>query len=120
MLIMTSIIRVGQSQFVTVPIDEDSQERISTCLQSLAATFQAADKHAEEQEIREIFLVDTQKAYSKMVQHEEQKASEKRAKDSKAAAIQPDDALSFRQFAKQGAGEVDEVRAHHTKQGSLI
>lgn len=68
MLIMTSIIRVGQSQFVTVPIDEDSQERITTCLASLAS-FQP--KSTEEEEIREVFLVDTQKAYSKMVQHEE-------------------------------------------------
>ncbi|EKG08872.1 hypothetical protein MPH_14206, partial [Macrophomina phaseolina MS6] len=35
-LIMTSIIRVGQSKFVSVPIDEDSQERIMNCIESLA------------------------------------------------------------------------------------
>ena len=36
MLIMTSIIRVGQSRMVTVPIDEDSNERIMNCLQTLS------------------------------------------------------------------------------------
>lgn len=107
MLIMTSIIRVGQSQFVTVPIDEDSQERISTCLQALAS-FQT--KSPEQAEVREIFLVDTQKAYSNMVGHEEKKAKEKRAKDSKASLVQADDPVAFRQFAKKNGGEVDEVR----------
>ena len=108
MLIMTSIIRVGQSQFVAVPIDEDSQERISTCLSSLAS-FQP--KSAEEHEIREIFLVDTQKAYSKMVQHEEKKALEKKIKDNKVVTIQADDLVSFRQFAKKAGGDIDEVRS---------
>ncbi|KAF8890105.1 coatomer protein [Infundibulicybe gibba] len=36
MLIMTSIIRVGQSKFVTVQIDEDSNERIMNCIQTLS------------------------------------------------------------------------------------
>lgn len=106
MLIMTSIIRVGQSQFATVPIDEDSQERISTCLQALAA-FQP--KSSEEKEVREMFLVDTQKAYSKMVKQEEKKANEKRAKAAKATVVQADDLVSFRQFAKKGGAEADEV-----------
>lgn len=103
MLIMTSIIRVGQSQFVSAPIDEDSQERISTCLQSLAAF---EPKSAEESEVREMFLTDTQQAYSKMVAHEEKKAAEKRAKESKKDIIQPDDLVSFRMF-KKGNASVD-------------
>jgi coatomer subunit beta len=117
MLIMTSIIRVGQSQFVTVPIDEDSAERISTCLQSLVAF---EPKSAEETEIREIFLQDTQAAYSKMVAHEEKKAAEKRAKENKASLVQPDDLVSFRQFAKKNAGDADEYESAMTKAtGSL-
>merc|ERR1712093_725172 len=112
MLIMTSIIRVGQSQFVTVPIDEDSQERITTCLASLAS-FQP--KSAEEEEIRDVFLVDTQKAYSKMVQHEEKKALQRRAKDAKASIVQADDLVSFRQFAKKTGGDVDEYESALTK-----
>jgi len=36
MSIMTSIIRVGQSKFVTVLINEDSHERILNCIQTLS------------------------------------------------------------------------------------
>ena len=64
MLIMTSIICIGQSKFVTLPIDEDSEERIMNCLQTLAES--AIKAPAEE-----IFLKDTQKAYSKMLHAQE-------------------------------------------------
>lgn len=115
---MTSLIRVGQSQFVSAPIDEDSQERISTCLQSLAVF---EPKSLEEDEIRTMFLEDTQKAYSKMVAQEEKKAAEKRAKDSKKAIIQPDDLVSFRMFKKvNAAAEVeDEYASAMTKAAGL-
>lgn len=108
MLMMTSIIRVGQSHFASVPIDEDAQERITNCLQSLADFgSQGSEQQAP---IKEIFLHDTQAAYTKMVAHEEKKAEEKRLKDSKAVAIQPDDLISFRQFSKKNAGgDADEV-----------
>lgn len=103
---MTSIIRVGQSHFASVPIDEDAQERITNCLQSLADF----GKLAEQAPIKEVFLHDTQAAYSKMVAHEERKAAEKKAKDSKAVAVQPDDLIAFRQFSKKNAGgDADEV-----------
>lgn len=108
MLIMTSIIRVGQSQFSTSPIDEDSQDRITSCLQSLAE-LTIVPEPTEEQAIKQIFLEDTQAAYTKMVKHEEKKAREKKLKDSKATAIQPDDLISFRQFNKKTGGDVDDV-----------
>lgn len=57
---MTSIIRVGQSKFVTVPIDEDSNERILNCIQTLS---ELEDKPA----VQEIFMQDTKAAYSKMI-----------------------------------------------------
>jgi coatomer subunit beta len=60
MLIMTSIIRVGQSKFVTVPIDEDSHERILNCIQTLSEL-------EEKPTVHEIFLKDTKAAYSKML-----------------------------------------------------
>ena|ERR1700691_1148825 len=60
MLIMTSIIRVGQSKFVTVPIDEDSHERILNCIQTLSEL-------EEKPSVHEIFLKDTKAAYSKML-----------------------------------------------------
>lgn len=64
MLTMTSIIRVGQSKFVSVPIDEDSQERIFNCIRMLS-------EMSTSKSIDEIFLVDTKAAYAKMVATEE-------------------------------------------------
>ena len=60
MLIMVSVIRVGQSKFVTVPIDEDSNERIMNCIQTLSDL-------GKERAVQEIFLKDTKAAYSKMI-----------------------------------------------------
>jgi coatomer subunit beta len=56
MLIMTSIIRVGQSKFVTVPIDEDLHECILDCIQTLS-----------ELEATPLFLKDTKAVCTKML-----------------------------------------------------
>ncbi|KIM19845.1 hypothetical protein M408DRAFT_334243 [Serendipita vermifera MAFF 305830] len=98
MLIMTSIIRVGQSKFVTVPIDEDSQERVMGCIRVLS-------EMTLNKTVNEIFLLDTKAAYAKMVATEEKKAQEKREKESKTSAVQVDDVMSFRQFNKKGLAD---------------
>jgi coatomer subunit beta len=64
MLIMTSVIRVGQSKFVTAPIDEDSNERILNCIQTLSEL-------EEWPSVQQIFLKDTKAAYSKMLAAQE-------------------------------------------------
>ena len=61
---MTSIIRVGQSRFAAVPIDEDSQERIMNCVETLAQLQSSKMMH-------DVFLQDTKAAYSAMVKTEE-------------------------------------------------
>jgi len=61
---MTSVIRIGQSKFVSVPIDEDSQERIFNCIRMLS-------EMSTSKSINEIFLMDTKAAYTKMVATEE-------------------------------------------------
>ncbi|KAH8111863.1 coatomer protein [Phellopilus nigrolimitatus] len=99
MLIMASVIRVGQSKFVTIPIDEDSQERIMNCLQTLS---ELQIKAAAE----EVFLKDTKAAYSKMIHAQEKKAAEKKEKETKANVVQVDDLLTFRQFSKKAADDV--------------
>ena len=58
MLIMTSIIRVGQSTFTAAPIDEDSIERIMTCIQTLASVPEKASEKVDG-EVTEVFLDDT-------------------------------------------------------------
>jgi coatomer subunit beta len=64
MLIMTSIIRVGQSKFVSVTIDEDSADRILQCIQTLSEL-------EENKVVKEIFMVDTKTAYAQMLHNEE-------------------------------------------------
>jgi coatomer subunit beta len=64
MLIMVSVIRVGQSKFVTVPIDEDSNERIMNCIQALSEL-------GKQPAIQEVFLKDTKATYSKMIMAQE-------------------------------------------------
>ncbi|CAD6919439.1 unnamed protein product [Tilletia controversa] len=114
MLIMTSIVRVGQSKFAAAPIDEDSQERIMTCVQTLATL--RADEDVERDEISGVFLHDTKAAYAKMVLAEERKQAEKAAKESKTAKVQPDDVLSFRQFKKDSMSAADEGGDEYEKE----
>ncbi|KAL0064237.1 coatomer subunit beta [Marasmius tenuissimus] len=101
MLIMTSIIRVGQSRLVSVPIDEDSNERIMNCLQTLSEL-------QEVQIVHEIFLDDTKKAFERMLTSQEKRAAEKKEAESvKKVAVQVDDLLSFRQFSKKAEDAID-------------
>lgn len=103
MLIMISIVRVGQSQFVKAPIDEDSVDRIMSCVRSLA-------EFAEKKELETVFLNDTRKAFRDMVQVEEKKRAAKEAVEKAKSAIQVDDVVLIRQLAKKNAGDgADEI-----------
>ncbi|KAG0239327.1 coatomer subunit beta [Actinomortierella wolfii] len=109
MLIMTSILRVGQSQFASSPIDEDSYDRIMSCLHVL-------EKFDQDPAIKEVFLHDTKAVFGKMVQAEEKLKQEKKAKESKSSRVQVDDLITFRQFSKAKHGdEVDEYELDLTK-----
>ncbi|KAJ3485247.1 hypothetical protein NLI96_g5074 [Meripilus lineatus] len=100
MLIMASIIRVGQSKFVTVQIDEDSNERIMNCIQTLSEL-------EEKPAVHEMFLEDTKAAYSKMIAAQEKKAAEKKElESSKTVEVQVDDLLTFRQFSKKASDDL--------------
>lgn len=98
MLIMISIIRVGQSPFVKAPIDEDSVDRIMSCIRSLA-------EFAEKKVIETVFLEDTKKAFRAMVQVEEKKRAVKEADEKAKSAVQVDDVVSIRQLTKKAAGD---------------
>jgi coatomer subunit beta len=104
MLIMISIVRVGQSQFVKAPIDEDSVDRIMACVRSLA-------EFAQKKDLETVFLDDTRKAFRAMVQTEEKKRAAKEAVERAKSAIQIDDVVNIRQLAKKnamdGAGEIE-------------
>ncbi|KAI9814445.1 MAG: coatomer subunit beta [Pycnora praestabilis] len=103
MLIMISIIRVGQSQFVKAPIDEDSVDRIMSCVRSLA-------EFAQKKELETVFLDDTRKAFRAMVQVEEKKRAAKEAVEKAKTAVQVDDVVSIRQLTRKTAGDgTDEI-----------
>lgn len=98
MLICISIIRVGQSQFVKAPIDEDSVDRIMSCVRSLA-------EFSQKKELETVYLEDTRKAFRAMVQVEEKKRAAKEAYEKAKAAIQVDDVVQIRQLSKKNAGD---------------
>ena len=98
MLIMISIIRVGQSHFVKAPIDEDAVDRIMSCVRSLG-------EFSQRKELEGVFLEDTNKAFRAMVQVEDKKRAEKLADEKSKSAIQVDDLLSIRQLAKKASGD---------------
>lgn len=110
MLIMISIIRVGQSHFSKAPIDEDSVDRIMTCVKSLA-------EFQQRKELETTFLEDTRNAFRAMVQVEEKKRAAKEASEKAKTAVQVDDAIPIRQLTKKSADvgsdeiELDLVKA---------
>jgi coatomer subunit beta len=103
MLILVSIIRVGQSQFVKAPIDEDSVDRIMSSVHVLA-------EFSERKALTQAFLEDTRHAFRAMVQVEEKKRAEKAVSEKQKAAVGVDDLFSIRQLAKKSEGQgIDEI-----------
>lgn len=98
MLIMISIIRVGQSPFVKAPIDEDSVDRIMSCVRSLA-------EFSQRKELEKVYLEDSKKAFRAMVAVEEKKRAAKEAVERAKTAVQVDDVVSIRQLSKKNAGD---------------
>jgi coatomer subunit beta len=103
MLIMISIIRVGQSKFAKAPIDEDSIDRIMSCVRSLG-------EFAQKKDLETVFLEDTSNAFKAMVQVEEKKRADKEAEEKSKSAVQVDDVITIRQLSKKAAGDgADEI-----------
>ncbi|GME90881.1 hypothetical protein B5S29_g1403 [[Candida] boidinii] len=96
MLIMVSILRVGNSSFVKKAIDEDSAERILSCIRFLSDD----NNENDESLITEAFLEDTKKAFESQIKLEEKKKEEANMKNIESSADQPDDLIKFRQFTK--------------------
>ncbi|KAF4122371.1 coatomer subunit beta [Geosmithia morbida] len=103
MLIMISILRVGQSQFVKAPIDEDSVDRIMSCVRSLA-------EFSEKKDLENVWLDDTRTAFRAMVQVEEKKRAAQAAFEKAKTAVQVDDVVDIRQLSKKNTSVgLDEV-----------
>ncbi|KAH6328279.1 coatomer subunit beta [Parastagonospora nodorum] len=102
MLIMISIIRVGQSQFVKTLIDEDSIDRVMSCVRSLS-------EFSQRKELETVFLEDTRKSFAAMVQTEEKKRAAKEASERAKSAVNVDDSFNIRQLKKKDADSSDEI-----------
>lgn len=97
LLIMVSILRVGESSFVSKKIDEDSADRIFSCIK-----FLTDDEDVEL--IESGFLDDTKDAFRAQIETEESNKARAEAKDFHDNAEQVDDSIVFRQFDKDGSG----------------
>lgn len=95
MLTMSSIIRVGNSRFVKVCIDEDSVDRIMTC-------FRAVAEFADIKEVEDVFLKETKSAYTTMLGAEYAARKAKAQEERNKSAIQVDDVIAIRQLVKKG------------------
>lgn len=89
MLIITSIIRAGKSTMVNVPIDEDSYDRMLTCMRILANPTPS---------IEEIFLHQCRKVFSEIVKQDDKKKKDQQRMDKKENGTSLDDLMVFRHF----------------------
>lgn len=95
MLIMSSIIRVGNSKFVKVSIDEDSIDRIMICFRAVAG-------FNDIKEVEDVFLKDTKLAYTTMLAAEDKVRKEKAQEEKNKSTVQVDDVIVVRQLIKKG------------------
>ncbi|KAJ1824208.1 coatomer subunit beta [Coemansia sp. RSA 2599] len=102
-LIMAGIIRIGQSSFVTTPIDEDSYDRVLACIRAL--------EHMDEDSevLTDAFIKDTQSAFARLVKGEAARAAAEDQKKKSERAVQVDDAIEFRLLAKKNAVAADDI-----------
>ncbi|CAD1808418.1 Adaptin N terminal region family protein [Candida parapsilosis] len=93
LLIMVSILRLGESSLVKKKIDEDSADRVFSYIRIL-------NDEEDVEEITTSFLDDTKDAFKAQITDVETKKAEEEARDLHANADQVDDAIAFRQLDK--------------------
>jgi coatomer subunit beta len=100
MLIMVSILRVGQSEFVKEQIDEDTVDRIMSCFRSLSES---------RKELEDTFLEDSKTAFRNMVDVADKKREDLASLEKSKSAIQIDDAVKIRQLTKRTVDGAEEM-----------
>ncbi|KAI9143030.1 adaptin N terminal region-domain-containing protein [Paraphysoderma sedebokerense] len=116
MLIMTSILRIGQSQYPAAPIDENSMDHILGCLKTLTA-MAGNEERVEIEEVKKAYLVECRSAFSRMLSGQEAKLQAKKNLNKKQVQIQADDLISFRLLKnkKNADGDLDEYELDLTR-----
>ncbi|TID15797.1 hypothetical protein CANINC_004326 [Pichia inconspicua] len=97
MLIMVSILRVGESSFVKKKIDEDSFERIMSCIRFLS------ENKTDIKLLEEAFLDDTVEAFRKQLEQSTNESLE----TTQLVVEEVDDTIAFRQLTNKDAVVVD-------------
>lgn len=90
LLMLTSILRLGGSKFVSQPIDRDSAERISLCIQILLS------QGNESEELEKALTVESEAAFNTI----QQKGGGKKSLENHLKQVQVDDAIDFKLFSK--------------------
>lgn len=118
LLIMTSILRVSESEIVSQKMDEDTSERIFSCMKVLAEGYQ-------EEPLEEAFLEDSKNAFKVIVQASEKQRAETNALEKKKNAAKVDESVVFRQFSVASVADsttddldADIARASGTSKGT--
>ncbi|KAM7254304.1 hypothetical protein ACFE04_031986 [Oxalis oulophora] len=86
LLIMVSMLQLGQSSFISHPIDNDSQERIVLCIRLLCNTGDEA---------RKIWLQSCRESFVKMLSDKQHRESEELKEKAQISHAQPDDLIDF-------------------------
>ncbi|KAI8891223.1 Coatomer, beta subunit [Backusella circina FSU 941] len=100
MLIMTSILRIGQSKFAAFEIDEDSYDRIVQDLRVVGT--------GDNKVIEEVYLESTREVFAKQLQAEDKRLADAKTENEASVQVQADDVIMFRQFTKKSGGSTDE------------
>ncbi|KAL7752220.1 coatomer subunit beta [Sorochytrium milnesiophthora] len=108
MLIMTSVLRVGRVHATSAVMDEDSADHVTECLRTLASIGNA-------QAVKSVYLAECRRAFSRMLQAQEERANLKKAGGKKAVRVQVDDLVSFRLLSAKGQEQGDEYEADLTR-----
>lgn len=111
LLILVSIIRVGQSNLVEKKIDEDSAERIMTAISVLMDETSSEETENERQLLNLAYLDATNSSYKSRVDVNLRKTASKRSKYVAKHGEAVDKSITFRQFKDAGlhTGPVDSI-----------
>ncbi|CAH9063596.1 unnamed protein product [Cuscuta europaea] len=93
LLIMVSIIQLGQSSVLPHPIDNDSYDRIVLCIRLLCNTGH---------EVRKIWLTSCQESFVKMLSDKQFRETEQIKAKAQVSHSQPDDLIDFYHLKRRG------------------
>eukprot|EP00877_Chromochloris_zofingiensis_P001624 jgi/Chrzof1/11462/Cz05g37150.t1 len=99
MLVIVCMLRLGEAPDLPSPLDNDSKNRMSTCLQVLASP---------EQEMVQVWLADCRNAFSALTtDKQDREAAEARAESAKTVS-QPDDLIDFQHLkSRKGMSQLE-------------